>query len=251
MIERGDGWELRLGDCLDPATGLASLAFVDHVITDAPYSEDTKAGARTGNKRHKHVQHLTFSICVDDLRNVIHCAAPRRWVVMFCDWQHLLPLKMCHPDCVRWHQACVWLKPDSAPRFCGDGPGGGWEACAVLHSSLLRRSWNAGGKRGTWIHGVEKNGIEKVGHPTAKPLGLMEEIVRDFSDPGELVCDPFSGSGTTGVAAVRLGRRFVGWERNPDYYKAAVRRLRAARPQGDLFTRDGFDGKPQLLPGVE
>lgn len=53
----------------------------------------------------------------------------------------------------------------------------------------------------------------------------MEVLVRLFSDPGELILDPFAGSGTTGVAAVRLGRRFVGWEMNPVYADIARRRL--------------------------
>jgi site-specific DNA-methyltransferase (adenine-specific) len=48
-----------------------------------------------------------------------------------------------------------------------------------------------------------------------KPLALMDVLVRLFSEPGELILDPFAGSGTTGVAALRLGRRFVGWEMNP------------------------------------
>jgi site-specific DNA-methyltransferase (adenine-specific) len=63
----------------------------------------------------------------------------------------------------------------------------------------------------------------------------MESLVRDFTDPGELVCDPFAGSGTTGVACLRLGRRFVGWEKDERYFRVAVKRLTAAREQLRLF----------------
>ena len=57
---------------------------------------------------------------------------------------------------------------------------------------------------------VNKGGDPRTGHQTQKPLALMELLVRLFSDPGELILNPFAGSGTTGVAAIRLGRRFLG-----------------------------------------
>jgi DNA modification methylase len=69
---------------------------------------------------------------------------------------------------------------------------------------------------------------------TEKPLPLMESLVRDFTDPGDLILDPFAGSGTTGVAAIRLGRRFIGWEKDPKYHTIAVKRLTAAREQREL-----------------
>jgi site-specific DNA-methyltransferase (adenine-specific) len=55
---------------------------------------------------------------------------------------------------------------------------------------------------------VNKGGDPRTGHQTQKPIALMELLVRLFSDRDELVLDPFAGSGTTGVAAIRLGRRF-------------------------------------------
>jgi site-specific DNA-methyltransferase (adenine-specific) len=65
-------------------------------------------------------------------------------------------------------------------------------------------------------------------HPTQKPLGLLERVVAASAAPGDLVLDPFSGSGTTGVAAVQAGCRFLGMERDPAYVDLAARRLRAA-----------------------
>jgi site-specific DNA-methyltransferase (adenine-specific) len=62
----------------------------------------------------------------------------------------------------------------------------------------------------------------------------MERLVRLFSDQGELILDPFTGSGSTGVAALRLGRRFAGWEMNPEYAEMARRRLAAAREQLEI-----------------
>jgi site-specific DNA-methyltransferase (adenine-specific) len=65
-------------------------------------------------------------------------------------------------------------------------------------------------------------------HPTQKPLALLDRVLAASASEGDLVLDPFSGSGTTGVAAVRAGCRFLGLERDPAYVELAARRLRAA-----------------------
>ncbi len=67
-------------------------------------------------------------------------------------------------------------------------------------------------------------------HPTQKPLALLERVLAASSAPGDLVLDPFSGSGTTGVAALRAGCRFLGMERDPAYVELAARRLRDEEP---------------------
>lgn len=68
---------------------------------------------------------------------------------------------------------------------------------------------------------------EKVDHPTQKPLAISTRIVNHFSNPGDLVLVPFVGSGTECVAAKMAGRRFVGFEINPDYIAIAQERLDA------------------------
>jgi site-specific DNA-methyltransferase (adenine-specific) len=67
-------------------------------------------------------------------------------------------------------------------------------------------------------------------HPTQKPIALLDRVVAASAQPGDLVLDPFCGSGTTGVAAVRAGCRFLGLERDPEYVALAARRLRATEP---------------------
>jgi site-specific DNA-methyltransferase (adenine-specific) len=62
----------------------------------------------------------------------------------------------------------------------------------------------------------------------------MELLVRLFSDRGELILDPFAGSGSTGVAAVRQGRRFLGWEMNREYVAVARKRISLAREQLEM-----------------
>jgi site-specific DNA-methyltransferase (adenine-specific) len=72
-------------------------------------------------------------------------------------------------------------------------------------------------------------------HPTQKPLSLLERVIAASSAEGELVLDPFSGSGTTGVAAVSAGRRFLGIEMDEAYLDLAARRIRAAGEPGPLL----------------
>ena len=75
----------------------------------------------------------------------------------------------------------------------------------------------------------EQPGREKVDHPCPKPVPWMEWCVRRMTvDAGEVVLDPFMGSGTTGVACVRTGRRFIGIEIEPKYFEIAVSRIEKA-----------------------
>jgi site-specific DNA-methyltransferase (adenine-specific)/modification methylase len=75
---------------------------------------------------------------------------------------------------------------------------------------------------------------EGVGHPTQKPLAVMIWCL-GFVPNAETILDPFMGSGTTGVAAVKLGRRFIGIEREQSYFDIACRRIEQATRQADLF----------------
>lgn len=81
-----------------------------------------------------------------------------------------------------------------------------------------------------------RGGIDKVsGHPTEKPVYLMAEYIRNSSAKGETVLDPFMGSGSTAVAAVNLGRQFVGIEVHEPFFEMAVSRVRAAHERPDMF----------------
>lgn len=245
-------WELRLGDCLDPATGLASLAdkSVDHVICDPPYSARVHAASRRGVIEHEPgTGRAAFNRSVDlgfeSLKQTDREGAAAqfgrvasRWVLVFSDvegshsWQEdLWTFGALQPI-----RVMAWIKIGCTPQFTGDRPGVGFETINVGHSAGAKR-WNGGGKAGVYSAPIVlERGIrnEHRVHTTQKPVALMEALIRDFTDPGDLICDPFAGSGTTGVAAIRLGRRFIGWERDPKYHAIAVKRLTAAREQLEL-----------------
>lgn len=84
-----------------------------------------------------------------------------------------------------------------------------------------------------FISGKDEKG--KRIHPTQKPLQLFQAILRDFTKPGDIVCDPFSGSGTTAVAAYKLGLNFVCIEKDPEYYSSSRLQLEDSQRQGTLF----------------
>lgn len=94
--------------------------------------------------------------------------------------------------------------------------------------------------------GANRSSLERTGHPAQFPLEIIERIVRASSDSGQLVLDPFAGSGSTGIATVALGRVFLGVEIRRDYCEAAVERFDAFREykrqhlsQGSLFDSTG------------
>jgi len=86
--------------------------------------------------------------------------------------------------------------------------------------------------RHRWMGAMKGSEQDKTRvHPTQKPVALMEQIIRNYTNPGDLVLDPFMGSGTTGVAAMLTGRRFIGIELDPRYFAVAEQRIADAARQ--------------------
>jgi site-specific DNA-methyltransferase (adenine-specific) len=125
------------------------------------------------------------------------------------------------PTGLRLLRIGVWTKSNPMPQVSGDRPGQGWESIAFLHRDDVKPAWNGGGRSSVWHLPVEQN----QGHPTAKPLVMVREWVRLFSNPGDLILDPFLGSGTTLRAAKDEGRRGVGIELDRRYCDLAASRL--------------------------
>jgi len=206
------------GDCREV---LRHVGPVDHVMTDPPYSDDTHDGARTGKAQASGVLVDFASTQAAEIARTLALVRLQRWAILTCDWQHVLPLKQSPPVGWRFVRHGAWVKPNGTPQFTGDRPAQGWEAVAILHAGVSgRMRWNGGGLPAVWIH-------NKVAgyHPTGKPESLLIEWVQQFSDPGDLILDPFMGSGTTLAAAKRLGRRAVGIELEEKYCEIAAKRL--------------------------
>lgn len=208
---------LYLGDCREV---LPTLEPVDHVMTDPPYSDTTHEGARTGDATDNGILVDFASVDADAVRGVLEACRAKRWAVLTCDWQHVLPLKVKPPTGWRFVRHGVWVKPNGTPQFTGDRPAQGWEAVAILHAGTGKMRWNGGGLPATWTH------LKVAGyHPTGKPESLLMEWMQQFTDASETILDPFGGSGTTAVAAKRLGRRCILIEREEKYCEVAAKRL--------------------------
>lgn len=210
---------LYCGDCRDI---LPTLGKVDAVVTDPPYGigvdsamakqGGTQYGAAAAAKRHYEATDWDAAPPdADLLREVI---AASRWAILFGGNYFGLPASRC------W---LVWDKENGENAFAD---------CELAWTNLdkpvrrIRHMWNGM---------IRKGQEERSDHPTQKPLGVMKWAIGHVPVPAETILDPFMGSGTTGVAAVQMGRDFIGIEREPKYFDIACKRIEDAQRQQDLF----------------
>lgn len=219
---------MHLGNCIDV---LSTLDRVDHVITDPPYCLDfgkcVTRGRRDATTRKRPMGYAAFA--PDDVRAVgpILAGLASRWCLVWSDVESTALWREALAE-LRYVRTGAWFRTNPCPQFTGDRPGIAFEAVTICHAQGRMR-WNGGGCCAAWSHHQPHGttGGPENDHPTPKPLALMLDLVADFTDPGETILDPFAGSGTTGVAALRLGRKFIGVEKDPKYFALAVERLRA------------------------
>jgi len=195
-------WQVITGDCLDVMRGM-DAGSVDAVITDPPYYGR------------------------EDLFSTESVAAAMDWIlrankiVTFWPCNAAYPM---NPDAVHiWHKA-VPIHPKSQignvaghhyeqilTRGCG-------KKCMVFRIAAILPNFAAC-----------RN--EFTTHPTQKPVDLLRELIERFTKPGDLIFDPFCGSGSTGVAAIQTGRRFIGIEIDEGYATIARERIARAAEQ--------------------
>jgi site-specific DNA-methyltransferase (adenine-specific) len=205
------------GDCLEIMRELPD-GCVDCVITDPPYDTKTHEGARYGFR--KTSSEIPFAPLVDT-RFVQDCLRiAERWVLCFCALEMYGDYKQTAGDA--WVRAGFWRRRNGVPQFTGDRPGQPGEGIAIMHNPNRAKVWNSHGKHGYWDFCIEQAGRQ---HPTQKPLPLMSSLILDFAQDEGTILDPFMGSGTTGVACVKTGRRFIGIEIDEGYCAIAKKRI--------------------------
>ena len=236
-----DDITLFCGDCLEV---MPTIGKVDHIITDPPYEESHHVSKNSLRGRFRvdsgpDLKGLDFS-SIDAIRTdvvAISQAYCTGWFIAFCTiegvsrWADAINLSQ-----MKYKRACVWVKPDSTPQLNGQGPAQGVECFVTAWAGSSYSRGNAGGKRGVYKHNVnppDRHG----GHPTEKPWRLFSELLADFTNQGEIILDPFMGSGTTGVACVKLGRKFIGIELDEAYFDIACKRIDDALKRPDLFVQ--------------
>jgi site-specific DNA-methyltransferase (adenine-specific) len=211
------------GDCREVLAGMDDQS-VDCVITDPPYTERTHGMAKTNLGKGHEVKAIGFAAFTDEQLSaaLTECGRlTRRWVVASLDYAHAFEFDRNPPTGLRALRVGVWVKPNPMPQISADRPGQGWEAILFLHREDVKPAWHGGGRAGVWTHPV----VQNTGHPTSKPLPMVADWVRLFTNPGETILDPYAGSGTTLRAAKDEGRKAIGVELEERYCEIAARRL--------------------------
>lgn len=207
--------KLYLGDCRDI---LPTLGKVDATVMDPPYgigiASNGRVGGGTGGKGTwvKEYEPTTWD-GVPCLDGVELARSISTYQIIFGGNYYPLPPARC------W---LVWDKEAT----------GNFADCELAWTNLdktvrrIRHLWN----------GLARAGNEPRGdHPSQKPRDVMKWCIGHLPDTANTILDPLMGSGTTGVAAVQMGRDFIGIEREERYFDIACRRIEQAQRQGDLF----------------
>lgn len=200
-----DGVRLICGDCREV---LPTLGKVDAVVTDPPYGIGAAKRGTIGTSKAALVKDYGAA----DWDN----APPADWVIgmlrdisrhqiIFGGNFFSLPPSSC------W---LVWDKKNT----------GDFADCELAWTNMPKAV-----RRIEWLwNGMIRKGSDVREHPTQKPVGVMSWALDQLPDDAKLICDPFMGSGTTGVAAVTRGLSFVGIEREPAYFETALERISEA-----------------------
>lgn len=227
--------DLRCGDWRDV---LANVSEVDAVISDPPYSPRVHDGFRSGS------DYIPTSGRSDGWTNgdialgglpyepltptmaaavVERFADSASWMVFFGDhitngwWADAM-------DAAGWYvfAPVIWHRTGGSPRFQGDGPSNEHEYIAI---GRPKRSTKCGSLPGSYVGPNQKGNQHDTVLKGQKPLWLMRAVVGDYTLPGQTVVDPFSGSGSTLIAAAELGCTAIGAELDPDTYAKAQKRI--------------------------
>lgn len=236
---------LYLGDCLSI---LPELSDIDAVITDPPYSSGGAfRGDRAQSTTAKYVQSDSGNQSLPDFSGdnrdqrsfhfwsalwgsaALHACKPSAIACFFTDWRQL-PVSTDYLQAAGfvWRGIVPWVKTTYRPQM---GRFGAQCEYVVWGSAGPLPTERGVGCLAGFFNCASPSSRE---HVTQKPIELMDEIV-EIAPPGGLILDPFMGSGTTGVSALKLGRRFIGIEVNEEYFDIACRRLEAENSQAQLF----------------
>lgn len=235
-----EGVELYLGDCREI---LPTLGNVDAVVTDPPYGIGLGSHLASKDRR-------TDRVLVKDGYESYDDTPENYDAVVVPVIRDALALTASGRGLVFGVPPAIWrLPPPTAmggvylPAACGRNT---WGFSSFVHALLYGRAPNLQlGAKHTAIESTES--AEKNGHPVPKPLGWMKWAVALATIKGETIIDPFMGSGTTGVAAVNLGRKFIGIEIEPKYFDISRRRIDDALARPDLFIEKPKPAKQEEL----
>jgi site-specific DNA-methyltransferase (adenine-specific) len=199
---------------------LASLkdGSVDAVITDPPYGVDHESNSKYDDRRDGWEARIA-SLLPEMLRV---SRGPVFWFGASSTLQR--DLAILKPD-----RVMIWAPKFTASKVSGGGVFYRWHTVFAWRTNTIYRCKTSHSLGVHSDHFNEMTDLDKTwwNHPATKPVPLMERLCR-AAPPGGIVCDPFAGSGTTGVAAINVGRSFIGSEILPEYHDVATKRIAEA-----------------------
>jgi len=209
------------GDC---SVGLAQLESesADLVILDPPYFEYA-THHRKGGKQDKLSQPLIIQTREEILAVVWECIRilkQNRAFFLFTNWENEWWMQQALQTHLR--NKVIWVKNDWSMGALGSSLANQYETIFLG----AKGNWKLKGKRVSDVQSFPR--VSPVGriHPTEKPLKLIQWIVELTTNQGDLVIDPYLGSGVTAEVCIRTRRRLIGWEIDKDFYEATTKRVR-------------------------
>lgn len=210
--------ELHNTDCLDFLRAQPANS-VDLILTDPPYGMSYQSSHRK-QKFAKIEGDDSCEVFLDALPLMVRALRPDRHAYFFCSWHNVDVFKQAvEQSGLTIKNILIWNKNNHGAGDLRGSYAPKYEMIIFAHKGrrLLR------GKRIADV--IECAKVAAMVHPTEKPVALLERFIAASTDAGEIVLDPFAGSGTTGMAALALGREFIGTERDPTYFDIARGRL--------------------------
>jgi len=211
------------GDCLELMAQIPDKS-VDMILCDLPYGEVSQksSGLRLLDRGVADRCDIDLAVLVAEFSRLC-----RGSVYAFCGTEQISPL-VAHLKARGFTtRVGVWEKTNPSPMNGTRLWVSGLEFC--VFGRLPNAVFNEHCKKAIW---QAPSGRSKL-HPTQKPVALMERLVLASTNEGDVVLDNTMGSGTTGVACVNTGRKFIGIERDPDYFNIARSRIESAMPLPD------------------
>ena len=220
---------IECGDCLELMKEIPDKS-IDLIVTDPPYVIDTKGGGmyeRNKGNVSTYIEELDpikdgFSTEVlDELCRVMK----KINVYIWCSQKQLFPLikyfvegKKCNFNLITWH------KTNPVPA-CGNKYLTDTEYCLFFREKGVKIYGEFSTKFTYYVTPKNVKDKKLYNHPTIKPLDIIQNLITNSSNEGDIILDPFLGSGTTAVACVNTNRHYIGFELDKGYYDIACKRL--------------------------
>lgn len=245
--------EVYLGDCYEIIKTIPTNS-VDLIITDPPYKVETQGAGFFGKKSdeysmnykgkkaytyggERYVMKEIANISDGFSENILDelCRVMKKInIYIWCSQKQLFQLinyfvekRKCNWNLITWH------KTNPIPA-CGNKYLTDTEYCLFFREKGVRIQGSFETKFTYYVTPLNSKDKKQYGHPTIKPLNIIKNLIINSSNEGDVILDPFFGSGTTGVAAQELKRKFIGIEINEEYYRIACDRLKGIDANGSM-----------------